>query len=97
MQPGLAAFFVGFFLANAISHMLVALWDVNFASGFGMGKNRNIAYSIWNIALAGGLAIYAYGLDALLSNAFFWGVLALYVIHFATGRFFYLKWNSPGD
>lgn len=45
MQPGLAAFFVGFFLANAIPHMLVAL----------------------------------------------------YVLHFTNGRFFYLKWNSPGD
>lgn len=60
-----ADFFTGFFLANAIPHLVAALMDIKFMSGFGFGKLQNIGYSIFNISLAGGIMLYFGGLETL--------------------------------
>ena len=87
-------FLTGLFLANSIPHLVVGVMDIRFLSLFGFGGKANIAYSVWNVCLAGSIAIYAHGLDALLYNFFFWGVFFIYISYVAAGRFLYLKWKT---
>lgn len=88
-------FFAGFFLANAIPHLLFGQMNIKFFSGLGFGNNRNIGYSIWNVALAGATLLFFQGADALMGNATFWGLFSLLAIYAVTGKFFYRLWNQP--
>ncbi len=72
MQFSWADFFIAFFIVNSIPHLLVARMDIRYLSGFGFGAGRNIAYSVWNIMLAGGIAIWAYGWSGVLKTEHFW-------------------------
>ncbi len=87
-------FLVGFFMANAIAHLVLGLMKVRFFAGFGYGSRANIGYSICNIALAGAIASIGNEPAALLENAMFWGALTLYVIYAITGRTLYRRWRT---
>lgn len=87
-------FLVGFFMANAVAHLVLGLMKVRFFAGFGYGSRANIGYSILNIALAAAIAIIGHGPAALLENAIFWGALTPYVIYAFTGRYFYHRWRT---
>lgn len=87
-------FLVGFFMANAIAHLVIGLMKVRFFAGFGYGSRANIGYSLLNVGLAVALVILGNGPAALLGNAIFWGALTLYVIYAITGRYFYHRWRT---
>lgn len=94
MKLNLLDFLVAFFLANSIPHLVVGIMDIRFLSLFGFGAKANIAYSVWNILLASAISIYVYGVEALLYNGFFWGVLGIYISYVITGRYLYLRWKQ---
>ena len=94
MQFTLTDFLIGLFLANAIPHLLMWQTRSRFLSLFGFTPVANLLYSIWNVALAGGIFLWAYGPKSLLQNGLFLGVFALFAMYLLTGRAFYSRWNS---
>jgi len=93
----IAQFFIGFFLANALPHLIAGLMDIKLLSLFGFSAKGNIAYSIWNVCLAAGIGIYMFGFEALLQHTFFWGMLTVFLIYALVGRSLYLRWNTSPD
>lgn len=82
-------FIIGAFLMNAMPHFVLGIWKGRMLSGFGIGNKQNILYGLLNFAVSIGLFIYQYGVEELLHNGIYAGALALLVIYFLTGQFWY--------
>lgn len=79
-------FLVGFFLMNAMPHMIFGLIRLRFLSLFGFSAIGNLLYSLVNIGIAGGLYHHQYGINAVLQDGVAMGALAMLVIYAITGR-----------
>lgn len=82
-------FFVGFFLMNAMPHMLFGLLGIRFFSLFGFSAQGNLAYAFLNVVVALVLFHFQYGIQALISNGIVIGACTMLLIYLLTGRFFY--------
>lgn len=83
----LTDFLIGFFLMNAMPHLLFGLIRLRFLSLFGFSATGNILYSLVNIGIAGGLYHHQYGINAILQDGIAVGALAMVLIYAITGRF----------
>ncbi len=87
-------FLIGFFLMNAMPHMLMGILDVRFLSLFGFSARANVGYSAFNVLVAAILFHVEHGLDQLLDNGVAVGVLTMLAIYAVTGRFFVNLFDS---
>ncbi len=81
-------FLIGFFLMNAMPHLIFGLIRLRFLSLFGFSAWGNLLYALVNVGIAGGLYDYQYGINALLQDGVALGGLAMLVIYAITGRLF---------
>jgi hypothetical protein len=79
---------MGFFLMNAMPHLLFGLIRLRFLSLFGFSARGNLLYALVNILIA--LSIYhvQYDISTLLDDGLMIGALAMLAIYAVTGRFF---------
>jgi len=94
MQFHIMDFFIGWFLMNAMPHLLVAQTEVRFLSLFGFSVKGNYAYAAFNLIVSIILFQIQYGLNNLLNNGLYLGALFILVIYIFTGRFFYKKFKA---
>jgi len=87
MPFSLIDFFIGFFLMNAMPHMLFGLIRLRFLSAFGFSAPANIAYAFLNVIIAGLLYNYQYGIKTLIDDGIVLGALTMILIYLITGRF----------
>ena len=87
-------FLIGFFLMNAMPHMLMGILNVRFLSLFGFSARANFGYAAFNVVVAAVLFNLEHGLDKLLNNGVAVGALAMLAIYAVTGRFFVKLFDS---
>ena len=89
MNLTLIDFLIGFFLMNAMPHLLCGLWNIRFFNPFGFSAQGNLAYAAINVIVALVLYHVEYGIGTLMGNGIMIGALAMLLIYTLTGRFFY--------
>lgn len=89
MEFTLIDFFIGFFLMNAMPHLLFGLLKIRFLSAFGFSPKGNIAYAFLNVAIALLLFHIRYGIQELMNQGIVIGAGAMLLIYLLSGRFFY--------
>ena len=89
MQFTFIDFLIGFFLMNAMPHLIYGQTKIRFLSLFGFSSLGNLAYSVFNVVVALVLFQIQYGLQTLSQHGMMVGALALFVIYILTGKFFY--------
>ena len=94
MELTLFTFLIGFFLMNAMPHLLFGLLRIRFFSLFGFSAAGNLAYAAFNIAMAMLLFHLEVGLSNLINNGVVLGAGAMLLIYLITGRFFYNLFNK---
>ncbi len=82
-------FLIGFFLMNAMPHILFGLLRIRFFSAFGFSPQGNIAYGFLNIVLALTVFHIHYGIGTLINHGFMIGAGVILLIYLVSGRFFY--------
>lgn len=94
MTFSLADFFIGFFLMNAMPHLLFGLYRIRFISLFGLSPMGNLAYALFNIGAALTLFHINYGLSTLSQFGLILGAGFVWVMYVITGNFFYNLVNT---
>ncbi len=89
MEFTLIDFFIGFFLMNAMPHLLFGLYNVRMISAFGLSPLANLIYSFVNVTVALVLFHLQYGMQSLASYGIILGAGTVVVLYLLTGRFFY--------
>lgn len=87
-------FIIGATLMNAMPHLVLGIWKGRMFSAFGFGDTQNIAYGLLCLFISVGLFIYKYGAIAVLNNGIYSGALAILLIYFVTGHFWYKLFNK---
>ncbi|MCA9966700.1 MAG: hypothetical protein KC423_20765 [Anaerolineales bacterium] len=82
-------FLIGFFLMNAMPHMIYGQTKIRFLNAFGFSWQGNLAYSALNVIIALGLFHWQHGIQTIANHGTMIGALALFVIYLITGKFFY--------
>jgi len=89
MEFTLIDFFIGFFLMNAMPHLLFGLLKIRFLGAFGFSPLGNVAYAFLNVAIALVLFHIQYGIRELMNYGFVVGTVTMLLIYLVSGRFFY--------
>lgn len=87
-------FIIGATLMNAMPHLVLGIWKGRMFSAFGFGDKQNIAYGFLCLTISLVLFIYKYGADKIFDNGIYSGALALLLIYFLTGQFWYRLFNN---
>ena len=87
-------FIIGATLMNAMPHLVLGIWKGRMFSAFGFGNKQNIAYGLLCLLISVGLFIYQYGANKIFENGIYSGALALLLIYFVTGQFWYTLFND---
>lgn len=87
-------FIIGATLMNAMPHLVLGIWKGRMFSAFGFGNKQNIAYGFLCLAISVSLFAYKYGAAAILDNGLYSGALALLLIYFVSGQFWYKLFNK---
>ena len=87
-------FLIGMTLMNAMPHFVLGTWKARMISVFGFGDTKNILYGVLNFIVSLGLFVYKYGAENMVQNGIYAGALALLVIYFLTGWFWYLIFHK---
>lgn len=86
-------FIIGATLMNAMPHLVLGIWKGRMFSAFGFGDKQNIAYGVLCLVISVSLYSYQYGVSAILDNGIYTGALALLLIYFTSGQFWYKLFN----
>jgi hypothetical protein len=97
VEFSLIDFFIGFFLMNAMPHLLFGLLKVRFFSAFGFSASGNLAYAFVNVVTALILFHAHYGVQALATHGIVIGAMAMLFIYLVSGRFFYDLFQKNGS
>lgn len=81
-------FLIGFFLMNAMPHLIFGIIRLRFLSLFGFSAMGNLLYALVNLGVAGTLYHYQYGISFIKHNSILLGALTVLLIYMITGRFF---------
>ena len=84
---------IGFFLMNAMPHLIFATMQVNFISPCGSTTGGQLTWSAINVLLALTVFHFQYGFGTLLQNGVVIGALLVLGAFAVTGRFFYNVFN----
>ena len=96
MQFTFIDFFIGFFLMNAMPHLIFGLLKIRFFSLFGFSAGGNLAYAFLNVIIALVLFHLQYGLPMLMSQGFIIGAIAMFLLHLVLDQFFYKLFQQNG-
>ncbi len=88
MKLNVLDFLIGFFLMNAMPHLIFGMIRLRFLSLFGFSSIGNILYALVNICAAGTLYHYQYDITSIKQDGILLGALAIFMIYLITGRFF---------
>ncbi len=88
MQLNILDFLTGFFLMNAMPHLIFGIIRLRFLSLFGFSAIGNLLYAVVNVAIAGAIYHYQYDIMSIKQDGILLGALAMLVIYLITGRFF---------
>jgi len=88
MQLNILDFLTGFFLMNAMPHLIFGIIRLRFLSLFGFSAIGNLLYAVVNVGIAGGIYHYQYDISSIQQDGILLGALAMLVIYLITGRFF---------
>lgn len=80
---------IGAMLVNSVGHGVIGLWKWRMICAFGLGYNQNIVYGFLFLLASIGLYSYAYGIETIVSNGMYVGWIAVALLYFTTGRFWY--------
>lgn len=97
MKLTLLDFLIGFFLMNAMPHILFGLLKIRFFSAFGFSHQGNLGYGLFNVAFALVLFHIQYGIEALTSHGIVIGAGTMLLIYLFSGRFFYNLFQERKD
>ncbi|WP_420628089.1 hypothetical protein [Candidatus Leptofilum sp.] len=86
-------FLTGFFLMNAMPHLLVGLFEIRFLSAFGYKPMANLGYALLNVVVALLLFHVQHSIQALSTHGILLGALAMLFIYLVTGRYFYNRFH----
>jgi hypothetical protein len=87
-------FFIGFFLMNAMPHMLFGLYQIRFLSLFGFSASGNLAYALINVVVA--FVLFSTSDAQPLAFGVILGAGAILLAYLLTGKFFYRKFHLEG-
>jgi hypothetical protein len=87
-------FLIGMTLMNAMPHFVLGTWKARIISAFGFGNTKNILYGILNFLISIGLFLHKYGVEQLTENGIYAGALAILIIYFLTGWYWYLIFHK---
>jgi hypothetical protein len=82
-------FLIGFFLMNAMPHILFGLLKIRFFSAFGFSPQGNIGYGLLNIVGALVLFHIQYGIQTFMEHGIVVGAGTMLLIYLVSGRFFF--------
>jgi len=88
MQLNILDFLTGFFLMNAMPHLIFGIIRLRFLSLFGFSAIGNLLYALVNVGIAGSLYHYQYDITSIKQDGILLGALATLVLYMITGRFF---------
>ena len=74
-------FLIGFFLMNAMPHILFGLLKIRFFSAFGFSPPGNMGYGLLNITVAFVLFHIHYGLETLMNHGIVVGAGTMLLIY----------------
>jgi len=94
MPTTILDFIIGATLMNAMPHLVLGIWKGRMFSIFGFGNKQNIAYGSLCLIASISLYIYNHGLEKMLEDKIYCGALALLLIYFITGKFWYWLFNK---
>jgi hypothetical protein len=89
MELSLLDFLIGFFLMNAMPHLLFGLLKIRFLSAFGFSPRGNVAYAFLNVAMALVLFHIQYDIQALMRHGIMIGAGVMLLLYLVSARFFY--------
>lgn len=87
-------FLIGFFLMNAMPHMLFGLLNIRFLSLFGFSNWGNVAYAFLNVIAALFLYHREYGIEVLANDGVILGAMSILLIYLFSVRFFYTRFHK---
>jgi hypothetical protein len=82
-------FLIGMTLMNAMPHFVLGTWKARMFSAFGFGDTKNILYGLLNFLVSLALFVYKYGMESIALDGIYAGALALLLIYFLSGWFWY--------
>jgi vacuolar-type H+-ATPase subunit I/STV1 len=82
-------FLIGMTLMNAMPHFILGTWKARMFSAFGFGDTKNILYGILNFLASLALFVYKYGIKSIAQDGIYAGALALLLVYFLSGWFWY--------
>lgn len=88
MTLNILDFLTGFFLMNAMPHLIFGIIRLRFLSLFGFSAIGNLLYALVNVGIAGGIYHHQYDITSIKQDGILLGALAIFVIFLITGRFF---------
>lgn len=88
MKLNVLDFLTGFFLVNAMPHLIFGIIRLRFLSLFGFSALGNLLYALVNIAAAGAIYHFQYDILSMKQDGILLGALTIIVIYAITGRFF---------
>ncbi|MEM7801559.1 MAG: hypothetical protein AAF633_20355 [Chloroflexota bacterium] len=90
----LTDFFIGFFLMNAMPHLIFGLFRIRMLSLFGFSPQANLAYFLVNLTVASGLFQFKYGLQSISGQGVILGACTILFIYVLTGLYFYILFRQ---
>lgn len=88
-------FLIGFFLMNAMPHFVLGTWQARMFSGFGFGHLPNKLYGLLNALISLSLFVFTYGIAGFQTHGIYLGAVAMLMIYFASGWFWFKLFNKP--
>ena len=86
MQLNILDFLTGFFLMNAMPHLIFGIIRLRFLSLFGFSAVGNLLYALVNVGIAGGIYHYQYDISSIKQDAILLGALTILLLYLITGR-----------
>lgn len=87
-------FLIGFFLMNAMPHLLCGLFEIRMLSVFGFSRAANLGYAAFNTTAALLLFHIQYGIAALWQHGIMLGAGTILLAYVLTGRYFFVRFNK---
>lgn len=88
MKFNILDFLTGFFLMNAMPHLIFGIIRLRFLSLFGFSALGNLLYALVNLLAALGIYHHQYHISSIQQDGVFLGVLSIVLIYMISGRFF---------
>ncbi len=87
-------FLIGFFLMNAMPHLLFGQFNIRMPSLFGLSSQGNLAYACFNVIMTLIVFHTQYGIQSLISNGILLGAAFILLSYVLTGKFIFNRFRQ---